>query len=60
METEILNILYNASDTKQQITNMYLSNDNFVFECTPLDITTNYDVSLNFLGCLFNNVFILK
>jgi hypothetical protein len=52
METEILNILYNASDTKQQITNMYLSNDNFVFECTPLDITTNYDVSLNFLKYL--------
>jgi hypothetical protein len=49
METEILNILYNASDTKQQITNMYLSNDNFVFECTPLDVSSNYNITPRFI-----------
>lgn len=58
METEILNMLYNGSTTTQQATNMYLLNDNFVFECTPLDITTDYDISLNFLRYLESPGFI--
>ena len=58
METEILNILYNGSTTSQQVTNMYLLEDNFVFECTPLDITTDYDISLNFLKYLESPGFI--
>jgi len=58
METEILNILYNGSTTSQQVTNMYLLDDNFVFECTPLDITNNYDICLNFLKYLESPGFI--
>jgi len=53
METEILNILYDISYAKtNQINNVYLFNDSFVFECTPLDISNNYDTSLNFLKYL--------
>ena len=52
METEILDILYDISNATQQLNNMYIYNDSFVFECTPLDLTNTYDASLNFLRYL--------
>jgi hypothetical protein len=59
METEILNILYDISYAKtRQINNVYLYDDNLVFECTPLDVSNNYDISLNFLKYLESPGFI--
>jgi hypothetical protein len=59
METEILNILYDISYAKTaQLNNVYLYNDNFVFECTPLDLSNNFDISLNFLKYLESPGFI--
>ena len=54
------NILQDASDTsfignRQQPYNFYLlnnSNYNFIFECTPLDVSSNYNITPRFIDYL--------
>jgi hypothetical protein len=56
------NILENATDTtfignKQQPYNFYLLNNanyNFIFECTPLDVSSNYNITPRFIDYLEN------
>lgn len=60
IENGTSNILKDASDTsfigtKQQPYNFYLLNNpnyNFVFECTPLDVLTNYNITPRFIDYL--------
>jgi hypothetical protein len=56
------NILQDASDTsfignKQQPYNFYLLNNanyNFIFECTPLDVSSNYNITPRFIDYMEN------
>jgi hypothetical protein len=62
IENGTSNILQDATDTtfignKQQPYNFYLLNNanyNFIFECTPLDVSSNYNITPRFIDYMEN------